>query len=225
MDGVLKSWAVPKGPSLDPSQKRLAMMVEDHPLEYRTFEGTIPEGNYGAGTVMVWDEGTYEPIDATGDRAADEKKLLEKLQGGSLKVRLHGKKLRGEFALVRMKRGKGNEWLLIKHRDKFAQTEDVLDHDRSVVSRRGMEAIAKGSKARGDVWQSDGRASRNGAEDEEETPKAAKPAAKLKSRHIKPMLAVAVTEPFDRPGWLFEVKWDGFRAIAEIDHGEVRLYS
>jgi bifunctional non-homologous end joining protein LigD len=212
MDGVLKSWAVPKGPSLDPSQKRLALMVEDHPREYRTFEGIIPDGNYGAGTVMVWDEGAFEPLEATGDRAADEKKLLDQLQAGSLKIVLHGKKLRGEFALVRMKRGKGNEWLLIKHRDKFAQTDDVLAHDRSALTERDMKAIAEGSVARGDVWQSNGRPAERARK-------------KLKLRNIKPMLATAVTAPFDRAGWLFEIKWDGYRAIAEIDHGEVGLYS
>src|SRR6185295_3421578 len=110
VDGVLKSWAVPKGPSLDPKQKRLAMEVEDHPIDYGTFEGNIPEGNYGAGSVMLWDRGTFELVGTLPGQAQIEK--------GDLKFRLHGDKLAGEFALVHMKgRGKGNDWLLIKKRD------------------------------------------------------------------------------------------------------------
>src|SRR6187551_1431349 len=104
MEGVLKSWAVPKGPSTDPKVKRLAMMVEDHPYNYRTFEGIIPKGNYGAGTVMVWDEGTYEPLhDPSPNKKQNEKKLLQELHAGSLKFVMHGKKLKGEFALVKIK--------------------------------------------------------------------------------------------------------------------------
>ncbi|MBW7675792.1 DNA polymerase ligase N-terminal domain-containing protein [Chryseobacterium chendengshani] len=120
MEGVLKSWAVPKGPSLDPKDKRLAMMVEDHPYDYKNFEGNIPEGNYGAGQVEVWDSGTYEPLDDTS-KLSDEKELLKELKAGSLKFILHGKKLKGEFALVKMKNTEGNSWLLIKHKDKFAE--------------------------------------------------------------------------------------------------------
>src|SRR3954471_13206880 len=115
MEGVLKSWAIPKGPSLDPQVKRLAMMVEDHPYDYKDFEGIIPEGNYGAGTVIVWDEGTYEPIAFNGDPEKAEKHLLEQLRKGSLKITLHGKKLKGEFALVQIKSSEDNTWLLIKH--------------------------------------------------------------------------------------------------------------
>src|SRR5512143_478307 len=111
--GTLKSWAVPKGPTLDPDQKRLAMMVEDHPLEYGNFEGVIPKGNYGAGSVMLWDRGTYEVL---GDASAEEQ-----LARGDFKFRLHGEKVTGEFALVRMKRGKGNEGLLLKKKDSSAQ--------------------------------------------------------------------------------------------------------
>jgi len=138
MDGVLKSWAVPKGPSLDPSQKRLAVQVEDHPLEYGDFEGTIPAGEYGGGTVMVWDRGTWEPIaDATEGYAK-----------GSLKLRLKGEKLVGGFALVRLKRREGDKrdnWLLIKERDDHARplaAGDILDEDRSVMTGRTMEEIA-----------------------------------------------------------------------------------
>lgn len=120
MEGVLKSWAVPKGPSLNPDDKRLAMMVEDHPYDYKDFEGNIPEGNYGAGQVEVWDSGTYEPLDQES-KLSDEKELLKELKVGSLKFVLHGKKLKGEFALVKMKNAENNSWLLIKHKDKFAE--------------------------------------------------------------------------------------------------------
>ena len=143
MEGVLKSWAVPKGPTTDPSIKRLAMMVEDHPYDYRNFEGVIPDGNYGAGTVIVWDEGTYEPLEPAKDRKEQEKLLLKELYAGSLKFVLHGKKLKGEFALVRT-RGQGeNSWLLIKHRDKYAAETDITLKDKSVLSRKTLEQMAK----------------------------------------------------------------------------------
>ncbi|MCC6287018.1 MAG: 3'-phosphoesterase [Chitinophagaceae bacterium] len=123
MEGVLKSWAVPKGPSMNPADKRLAMMVEDHPYDYRTFEGTIPEGNYGAGEVEIWDEGTYEALQKSSQKK-DESVLLAELKSGSLKFILHGKKLKGEFALVKMKTDdSGNAWLLIKHKDAYAVSE------------------------------------------------------------------------------------------------------
>lgn len=119
MDGVLKSWAVPKGPSMNPADKRLAMMVEDHPYDYKDFKGIIPEG-YGAGIVEIWDKGTYNGVDEKGNRI-DEKKLRASLKAGNLKFSLKGKKLKGEFALVKLKNTeKGNEWLLIKHRDDYA---------------------------------------------------------------------------------------------------------
>lgn len=128
MDGVLKSWAVPKGPSLNPKDKRLAMMVEDHPYDYKDFEGNIPEGNYGAGQVEIWDSGTYEPLD-NHSNLSDEKELLKELNAGSLKFILHGKKLKGEFALVKMKNNEENSWLLIKHKDDFAEEDyDSEDH-------------------------------------------------------------------------------------------------
>ncbi|HJS53100.1 MAG TPA: DNA polymerase ligase N-terminal domain-containing protein, partial [Chitinophagaceae bacterium] len=137
MDGVLKSWAVPKGPSLNPEDKRLAMMVEDHPYDYRAFEGIIPEGNYGAGTVIVWDEGTYEPLEP-GKKSAQEKSLLQQLKKGALKFKLNGKKLKGEFALVKLKNAEGNAWLLIKHRDKYAKETDITKKNRSVVSGKTL---------------------------------------------------------------------------------------
>lgn len=152
MEGVLKSWAVPKGPSLDPSVKRLAMMVEDHPFDYRTFEGIIPKGNYGAGTVMVWDEGTYEPLENSSDnKKENEKNLLKQLNAGSLKFVMHGKKLKGEFALVKTHYRGENSWLLIKHNDKYAASDDVTEKDKSVVSKRTLEQIEEKSDK---VWKS-----------------------------------------------------------------------
>jgi bifunctional non-homologous end joining protein LigD len=138
--GVLLSWAVPKGPSLDPSVKRLAAPVEDHPLEYGGFEGVIPEGEYGGGTVMLWDRGTWTPEDPDVDAS---------LENGELKFTLHGKKLRGSWVLVRTKLGYGGskkpQWLLIKHRDRYASTEDILiDQPRSVLSKRSLAEIARG---------------------------------------------------------------------------------
>ena len=144
MEGVLKSWAIPKGPSLNPADKRLAMHVEDHPFDYKDFEGIIPEGNYGAGTVMVWDTGTYEPLeDTSGTKTAMNKVLLKELKSGSLKFRLNGKKLKGEFALVQTHGRGDNSWLLIKHRDKYATETPVIDKDKSVISKKTLEQIAK----------------------------------------------------------------------------------
>jgi bifunctional non-homologous end joining protein LigD len=150
--GVLKSWAVPKGPSLDPADKRLAMQVEDHPVSYFDFEGTIPEGNYGAGTVMVWDMGTWEP---QGD-------IAQMLQKGDLKFRLNGQKLKGDFALVHMKArrpgSKGTEWLLIKHRDAYVQEGyDTDKYDYSVLTKRSLDQIARDAGSA--EWKSSRKAS------------------------------------------------------------------
>ena len=119
LDGVLKSWAVPKGPSMNPNDKRLAMMVEDHPYDYKDFEGVIPEGNYGAGIVEIWDEGTYGDLENSPHDVA-EKKLHAGLKSGDFKFQLFGKKLKGEFVLVKLKGKEDNSWLLIKHRDGYA---------------------------------------------------------------------------------------------------------
>jgi bifunctional non-homologous end joining protein LigD len=142
MEGVLKSWAVPKGPSMNPEIKRLAMMVEDHPYDYRTFEGIIPQGNYGGGTVMVWDEGTYHAPD-TESRKESEKKLLEGLKDGHFHFILDGKKLKGEFMLFRFPKGGDNAWLLAKHEDEFATEEDITEDDLSAKTGRSLEEIEK----------------------------------------------------------------------------------
>src|SRR5258708_22144188 len=147
MDGVLKSWAIPKGPSLNPGDKRLAMQVEDHPVSYFDFEGRIPEGNYGAGTVMVWDTGTWEPL-------GDEHEMLNK---GDLKFRLNGEKLKGEFVLAKMRSrrpgSKGTEWLLIKKKDEYAKPGFDIDKlDYSVLTQRTLDEIAADSGS--DEWES-----------------------------------------------------------------------
>ena len=141
MDGVLKSWAVPKGPSLNPEVKRLAMMVEDHPYSYKDFEGSIPEGNYGAGNVIVWDNGTYFPADDFEGDAED--KLKADLHKGRLSFIMKGKKLKGEFSLVKLKGKQENAWLLIKKTDKYASTDDILEKNKSVLSRTTLEAMEK----------------------------------------------------------------------------------
>ena len=150
LDGVMKSWAVPKGPSYDPSVKRLAMEVEDHPIEYNPFEGTIPKGEYGGGTVMLWDRGTYEPEGGGGEDA-----LREGYERGDLKIILHGKRLEGAWVLVRMRRGEEGraQWLLIKHRDETADDNyDVTaEVTTSVASGRTMDEIAA---RKGRVWNS-----------------------------------------------------------------------
>ncbi len=150
MDGVLKSWAVPKGPSTDPKAKRLAMMVEDHPFDYKNFEGIIPKGEYGGGTVIVWDEGTYEPIENIKGKKAQEKHLLQQLESGSLKIILHGEKLNGEFALVKTHGMGENAWLLIKHKDDYADSSDITKKDKSVLSEKTIEQMEKTSEK---VWQ------------------------------------------------------------------------
>ncbi|MCM2358734.1 MAG: non-homologous end-joining DNA ligase [Geobacteraceae bacterium] len=220
LEGVLKSWAVPRGPSLEPSVKRLAVMVEDHPLAYKDFEGVIPAGNYGAGSVIIWDRGVYRHP-AARDRNESEQLLLAGLRKGDLKLVLEGEKLRGEFALV--KTGKdGKSWLLLKKKDRHATSGDILRENRSVVSDRTLEevfAVEPGeSSGQKKIEQIRLREAMEGAE-LKEAPLGPMPHA------IRPMLATLVREPFDHPDWLFEMKWDGYRAVAEIRDGEVALYS
>jgi bifunctional non-homologous end joining protein LigD len=212
LDGVLKSWAVPKGPSTNPNEKRLAMMVEDHPIDYGDFEGIIPPGNYGAGSVIVWDRGTYRARDAA-TRKQSEQMVAEGLKRGHLKFVMEGEKLRGEFALLKLKKGEKNAWLLVKKRDEHADG-DAIDHDHSVLSGRTLADVAAGVSAKG----------KRTVAKPKKSPRRATPAPKSTS-FVKPMLATLVDKPFDRDGWLFEVKWDGYRAIAEVNDGEVRLYS
>lgn len=156
LDGVMKSWAVPKGPAPDPAIKRLAMQVEDHPIEYNTFEGTIPKGEYGGGTVMLWDRGWYEPEKGDGEDG-----VREGLRKGDLKIVFHGRRMKGSWVLVRTRgwgsgggAGQKPSWLLIKHRDEHAEAGDALveRHTTSVATRRTMEQIGGSVKSR--VWHS-----------------------------------------------------------------------
>ncbi len=220
LEGALKSWAVPRGPSLDPSVKRLAVMVEDHPLDYRDFEGLIPEGNYGAGSVIVWDRGVYHHPSA-GDRKESERLLREGLKKGDMKFVREGEKHQGEYALVKT-RTDDKSWLLLKKKDSHATPADILKENRSVISGRTLEEVSaddpKGSSRK---RRMDRIRLREAIEGEELRDAPVKPMP----RGIKPMLATLIREPFDHPDWIFEVKWDGYRAIAEIRDGEVSLYS
>ena len=198
IDGVLKSWAVPKGPSLDPHEHHLAVHTEDHPFEYRKFEGVIPKGNYGAGNVIIWDEGWYEPRAETDDA---EKTLRAEHKKGHITFILHGKKLHGEFALIKMHGADDDAWLLVKKGDEYASTADVTTQDESVKTHRRVDDL--GGKM----------------PDLSAYPKKAAPWA------VKPMLCTLVDEPFSREDWLFEIKWDGFRAIGTKHKDATALYS
>ena len=204
--GTLKSWAVPKGPSLNSADKRLAVQTEDHPLEYGGFEGKIPEGNYGAGTVMVWDRGTFVP-EGNLDAA-------QQLQRGEIKFILNGEKLRGSFVLVRLRNSeKGNEWLLIKHKDAAEEPAwDVDEHDGSVLTGRTLEEIKEELPPKRQPVSIQ-PAELNGARK-----------SSMPSR-LEPMLATLGEHPFSDPNWLFEIKWDGVRALAWISGGDLTLRS
>jgi bifunctional non-homologous end joining protein LigD len=232
-DGVFKSWAVTRGPSLDPHDKRLAVEVEDHPLDYGDFEGTIPKGQYGGGTVQLWDRGYWE--------SDDPEKGFKK---GDLKFTLYGDKLHGSWVLVRMRHdrdgGKRTNWLLIKHRDEFAREgDDVLDADKSVASGRRMEAIAKGkgkaptpfmtAKSRGAdaVWDSNrGDAAEARAEDEKAASRSAPAKGKKVTKipdFVAPQLCLSVDRPPDAEGWGHEIKFDGYRVQLRVADGEATL--
>jgi len=296
MEGVLKSWAVPKGPSLDPADKRLAMQVEDHPVSYFDFEGNIPENNYGAGSVMVWDVGTWQPLSPVPVEGkyvpGTEAEAAAMIAKGDLKFRLNGKRLKGDFALIKMKGrrpgSKGNEWLMIKkHDSEVVEGYDAGDIDESVLSGRSMDEIAGDDRSR--QWKSSRPASRGRLKaawladaiakvesKKKLNTKDVKPKPQKANQHtgkgareakddvapllsapgstksainsvrpsgknvsvpssapikrampaaIHPMLAESVEEPFDGEEWLFEIKWDGYRAIAFIEGGKVRLVS
>lgn len=212
LGGALKSWAVPKGPSLDNREKRLAVLVEDHPLEYASYEGVIGHGNYGAGQVIVWDAGIYTPDEgglSWHDRGEAERRMLEGLAAGKLSFTLRGRKLKGSWTLVRTTRGP-NEWLLIKHRDAHTDQErDILDDDASVVSGLSIRQLQSGRLPDPSLAA--------------ETGAFGKPARMPPA--LEPMFAHSVDGPFSSPDWLFEPKLDGFRALAFLDAGAVRLMS
>ena len=230
LDGVMKSWAVPKGPSIDPSVKRLAMQVEDHPIGYNTFEGTIPKGEYGGGTVMLWDQGTYTADGVDPSEAEDE--LRARYAKGDLKVTFFGERMRGSWALVRMKYNRDGsssgkpQWLFIKHRDEYASEEDIVaENMTSVTTGRTMEEIASG-KSR--VWHSNRTEKKTAAS----AVKAARKTSTKKSadktvrtallRDFEPMYAsIGTSTP--GAGWTFEPKYDGVRVLAFVTDDEVML--
>ena len=215
-DGVLKSWAVPKGPSLNPADKRMAVMTEDHPYDYASFEGVIPPQQYGAGEVIVWDCGVYTPDEAADgsrtehwyhDRSRAEARIREGLAKGKLSITLRGEKLKGSFALVRMAKDP-KTWLLIKHKDRFVSTDDVTAHNRSVLSNATVDEMPRARVARVPATQL--------------VPAGATSALPAK---LEPMFAEPGDEPFNDPAWAWEPKLDGYRALAFVDGDGVRLRS
>lgn len=217
MDGVLKSWAVPKGPSLNPKDKRLAMMTEDHPYSYKDFAGTIPEGNYGGGEVEIWDSGWYEPLEKVEGKS-DDLVMRHQLHTQSLKFVLHGKKLKGEFALVKIKNSKQeNAWLLIKHNDQFAMEEYDSEEHVPKKSKVTVREENRPSKKKVKTPAKESKSFRN------YTPSLIGE-KKLKD-FIKPMLAQSNEKPFNNKDWVFEIKWDGYRAIADLRETAIQLYS
>ena len=230
MDGVLKSWAVTKGPSLVPSEKRLAVHVEDHPLDYGSFEGTIPKGEYGGGTVIVWDRGTWSPI-------GDPEKGYAK---GHLEFELHGERLKGRWHLVRMHgrpREKRENWLLIKAEDRYARAEDgpdILGETRSVASGREMTEVAGEAPGwlsttgridppKPETKPAKKRRSAVKAKPVDEIPARAEGRKAALPDFVEPMLATLVSAAPSGDEWLHEIKFDGYRLLARIDHGKVRL--
>jgi bifunctional non-homologous end joining protein LigD len=209
-DGVLKSWAVPKGPSVDPNEKHLAVQVEDHPYDYASFEGVIPPGQYGAGEVIVWDCGVYSPDEGGAtwfhDRGEAERQVREGLEKGKLSFLLRGEKLKGSFALVRTKDRK--QWLLIKHKDRFAAPTDVTAQNRSVLSGAAVEDLKLVPAHRMTASQ-------------------LVPSGEIEAMPAKlaPMLAESGEAPFNRADWMWEPKLDGYRVLAFIDEHGVKLRS
>ncbi|HLF71602.1 MAG TPA: non-homologous end-joining DNA ligase [Dehalococcoidia bacterium] len=215
VDGVLKSWPLPNGPTLDPKVRRLAVMTEDHPYEYRNFEGVIPKGEYGGGQVIVWDEGIYTPdedgVTSWDDKEEGSRRMNEGIAKGKVSVTLQGKKLRGSFALVKTKYAP-DSWLMIKHKDEHVSDRDVLLEDKSVRSGLTIADLKEGRLP-------------NAATAALEAHPAARQAPFLDSRKEKPMLATLVDEAFDRQGWLWEPKLDGVRALAFVKDGRVEIKS
>jgi bifunctional non-homologous end joining protein LigD len=224
LDGVMKSWAVPKGPSTDPSVKRLAMEVEDHPIGYNDFEGTIPKGEYGGGTVMLWDNGTYTADGVNPDEA--EEKLRAGYRKGDLKVTFFGKRMRGSWALVRMKPRDENssskpQWLFIKHRDENASTNDITaDNVTSVTTGRTMDEIAEGKSK---VWHSN-RAEKKTIVKNQPVARKTRSAADIEklASSVEPMYA-SIGSEIPASGWTFEPKYDGIRVLAFVGDGEATL--
>lgn len=248
IDGVLVSWAVPKGPSLNPDDKRLAVHVEDHPWEYRKFEGIIPAKQYGAGEVIVWDKGTYEPVDGSNEDLDVQQKILrDGLKSGKLSIELHGEKLNGVFALVETKGRGENQWLLIKKNDDYADPAvDIAADSTSVLSDFTLDElqIKSGKKknatsktksvakeAKSSAKKSTEKTKAESVSSKKSTNKKSVTRKKSESRPekmpalIEPMLTKTADEPFSREGWIYEPKLDGIRSIAYIKDSTVRLIS
>lgn len=234
VDGAMPSWAVPKGPSANPADKRLAMQVEDHPIGYMDFEGTIPKGEYGGGTVMVWDIGTYH-VEGNDDVKKDNALMKKMLREGNIKIILEGGKLRGAWHLVEMKKGDPDrrQWLLMKHKDEFANKKKFDEH--SILTGRDLDEIAAAADK---VWHSNQSADANlealakTAKKEKDTSDGFSAEALSEAKRIKtfprdwrPQLATLADEPFDNDQWLFETKYDGYRALAQVEDGKVDLIS
>lgn len=211
LHGVLKSWAVPKGPSMNSADKRLAMAVEDHPWDYKDFEGIIPKGNYGAGTVIVWDNGTFEPQEKAATKKEQEKILTKEFYAGALKIVMHGKKLKGAFTLVKTEGRGENAWLLTKQKDRYGSSADITKQDKSVISRKTIEQMAANKLA--DTWQS------NHSNKPVSGKKATIPAS------INPMLCTLTKEVISDGNYIYEIKWDGYRIIAFSQKGKTVLAS
>ena len=227
LKGVLKSWAVPKGPSTDPSISRLAMLVEDHPFDYKDFEGIIPEGNYGAGTVIIWDRGTYEPVEKAPTKEEQEHLLTRQFYSGYIRIKLNGKKLKGIYTLTKTRERGETAWLLVKGKDRFAKKADVTGLDKSVVSRKTIEQLAKDKSAA--QWISNRDSSgveKNNTLDSvslkarlKQTPKTKMPES------ISPMLCTLTKQVPDNSDYVYEIKWDGYRIISYVDGRTVRMDS
>jgi bifunctional non-homologous end joining protein LigD len=227
-EGVLKSWAVPKGPSMNPNDKRLAMMVEDHPFDYKDFEGIIPKGNYGAGAVIVWDEGEYYFKEGL-TKKQNEKLFQEGFQKGHLSFYLEGEKLKGKFSLIKVKSRGENAWLLVKAKDEHSGDFDITEEEESVISGKTIEVLSEenGLKPK--------RKARLAKPKKNRQPELLNKKAQKVKKEIKketppplgvlPMLATAVDKPFSNKEWIYEIKWDGYRAMAAVNYGQVELYS
>jgi bifunctional non-homologous end joining protein LigD len=236
LDGVFKSWAITRGPSLDPRDKRLAVEVENHPLEYGDFEGTIPKGQYGGGTVQLWDRGVWTPEGHDSPDAA--------LAKGELKFTLDGTRLHGSWVLVRIKSdrnaGRHANWLLIKHHDYAAQVGDgdaLLAEDRSVASGRSMEMIAARKRKRpvpfmsrentklaaNAVWDSTGDAKDSKSSGRIASIKVRRSASLMMPDFVAPQLCTPVERPPDGPGWVHEIKFDGYRMQLRVEGGKATL--
>ena len=242
MHHVLKSWAVPKGPSINPQDKKLAIMVEDHPYDYKDFEGIIPKGNYGAGAVIIWDEGFYYYKEGLS-KAQNEKILTEELKNGRISFYLEGKKLKGKFSLVKIKSRGENSWLLVKKHDEFISEEDIKLNNTSIRSGKTIEELAAENNLKKKITTQKKpvkepvllSSAQNLRPSISKTIEAEKNSLSITSRKnrnsisppndFKPMLAITVDKPFDNENWIFEIKWDGYRAMAILNSGNVQLYS